>query len=49
MIYFDNAATAGRRPDSVAEAVLHALREVSANPGRSGRKVLDSVSLPTET
>ena len=35
-IYFDNAATAGRRPPEVAEAVSHALREVSANPGRSG-------------
>ena len=39
MIYFDNAATAGRRPDSVGEAVLHALREVSANPGRSGHRL----------
>jgi cysteine desulfurase family protein len=39
MIYFDNAATAGRRPDSVGEAVLRALREVSANPGRSGHRL----------
>ena len=38
-IYFDNAATAGRRPPEVEEAVLRALREVSANPGRSGHRL----------
>lgn len=36
MIYFDHAATCGRRPASVGRAMLHALEEVAANPGRSG-------------
>lgn len=35
MIYFDNAATGGRKPSSVVNAVAAALR-VSANPSRSG-------------
>lgn len=39
MIYLDNAATSGTKPESVYEAVNHALREVSGNPGRSGHKV----------
>ncbi|MHC5057200.1 MAG: aminotransferase class V-fold PLP-dependent enzyme [Planctomycetota bacterium] len=38
-INFDNAATAGRRPDAVGEAMLRALTEVPANPGRSGHAV----------
>lgn len=36
MIYFDNAATTGRKPPGVIMAVNRALRELSANPGRSG-------------
>lgn len=36
MIYLDNAATTGRKPYSVINAVAAALREYSANPGRSG-------------
>lgn len=36
MIYLDNAATTGRKPYSVINAVAAALREHSANPGRSG-------------
>lgn len=36
MIYFDNAATTGKKPPEVAAAVSRALREYSANPGRSG-------------
>ncbi len=39
MIYFDHAATAGIRPDSVGQAMLEALREASANPGRSGHRL----------
>ncbi len=35
-INFDNAATAGRRPEAVGEAMLRVLTEVPANPGRSG-------------
>jgi selenocysteine lyase/cysteine desulfurase len=38
MIYFDNAATGGRKPDQVLTAVGSALR-VCANPGRSGHKL----------
>ena len=38
MIYFDNAATGGRKPDSVLSAFASAAR-VCANPGRSGHKL----------
>lgn len=38
MIYFDNAATGGRKPDSVLSAVNSAIK-VCANPGRSGHKL----------
>ena len=38
MIYFDNAATGGRKPDQVLTAVQAAIR-VCANPGRSGHKL----------
>lgn len=36
MIYFDNAATGGRKPDSVIRAVTATLQGYCANPGRSG-------------
>ena len=38
MIYFDNAATGGRKPDCVMEAVSSSIK-VCANPGRSGHKL----------
>lgn len=38
MIYFDNAATGGRKPDRVVNAVTSAIR-LCANPGRSGHKL----------
>ena len=38
MIYFDNAATGGRKPDAVLSAVNAAIK-VCANPGRSGHKL----------
>jgi len=38
MIYFDNAATGGRKPDNVISAVSSAVK-VCANPGRSGHKL----------
>ncbi len=38
MIYLDNAATTGRKPPGVQEAVARALRGVTANPGRSGHQ-----------
>jgi len=36
MIYFDNAATMGKKPETVVEAVRNSLYWFSANPGRSG-------------
>ncbi len=38
MIYFDNAATTGVKPQSVINSVNLALKFYSANPGRSGYK-----------
>lgn len=38
MIYFDNAASGGRKPDCVLSAVNAAIK-VCANPGRSGHKL----------
>ena len=38
MIYFDNAATGGKKPDNVLNAVASAIK-VCANPGRSGHKL----------
>ena len=38
MLYFDNAATGGRKPDRVLTAVKGAI-EISANAGRSGHKL----------
>lgn len=38
MIYFDNAATGGRKPDAVLSAVKGAIT-LCANPGRSGHKL----------
>lgn len=38
MIYFDNAASGGRKPDCVQNAVLSAIK-VCANAGRSGHKL----------
>jgi cysteine desulfurase/selenocysteine lyase len=37
-IYLDNAATSHPKPEEVYRAVDHALRDVSANPGRSGHR-----------
>ena len=39
MIYFDNAATSFPKPECVISATARALRENSANPGRSGHKL----------
>lgn len=36
MINFDNAATTGRKPESVVNAVRSAMYNLSANPGRGG-------------
>lgn len=39
MIYFDNAATSWPKPPVVAQAVLHFMNEIGANPGRSGHRL----------
>ena len=39
MIYLDNAATTSPKPPVVREAVAAALRQYSANPGRSGHRM----------
>jgi len=35
-VYLDNAATSFPKPEKVYEAVLHAMRDVGASPGRGG-------------
>jgi cysteine desulfurase/selenocysteine lyase len=43
MIYFDNAATSWPKPPGVAEAMVHFLESVGANPGRAAhRQALES-------
>jgi cysteine desulfurase family protein len=39
LIYLDNAATSWPKPPGVAEAVLHYIQDVGANPGRSGHQL----------
>lgn len=38
MIYLDNAATTGEKPDMVKKAVMFAMNNLSANPGRGGHR-----------
>ncbi len=39
MIYLDNAATSWPKPSVVLDAVMHAMRDVGANPGRAGHRL----------
>ena len=39
MIYFDNAATTGKKPISSISAVIDAMKNYCANPGRSGHNL----------
>ncbi len=39
MIYFDNAATGGFKPNAVIESATTAIKYLSANPGRSGHRL----------
>lgn len=39
MIYLDNAATSWPKPHSVPEAMLHFLKDIGANPGRSAHRL----------
>jgi cysteine desulfurase family protein len=38
-IYLDNAATSYPKPEPVYQAVMHAMREVGASPGRGGHRL----------
>ncbi len=44
MIYLDNAATGGHKPQTVINAVNYTLKSLSANPGRSGHKLSTTAS-----
>lgn len=39
MIYLDNAATSFPKPNSVYQAIMEAMKDYGANPGRSGHKL----------
>jgi len=39
MIYFDNAATGGFKPQRVIDACTTAIKYLTANPGRSGHRL----------
>lgn len=39
MIYFDNAATSWPKPPGVVEAMVRFMKEIGANPGRSGHRL----------
>ncbi len=45
MIYFDNAATGGKKPPSVIRAVTRGLTEFCANPGRSGHSISQNAAM----
>ena len=45
MIYFDNAATGGKKPLGVINAVDKSLREYCANAGRSGHRLSEKAAL----
>jgi cysteine desulfurase family protein len=45
-VYLDNAATSFPKPESVYEAVMHAMRDVGASPGRGGyRRSLEAARI----
>ncbi len=43
-VYFDNAATSFHKPKEVKNAVLYAVENLTANPGRSGHKLSQNVA-----
>ena len=50
MIYFDNAATSWPKPPGVAEAMVHFMEAVGANPGRAAhRQALESGRIVYDT
>jgi len=44
MIYLDNAATSFHKPKCVKNAVIKAMENLTANPGRSGHKLAQDVA-----
>ncbi len=44
MIYFDNSASSLNKPQVVKQAVVNALKNYTANPGRSGHKMAQAVA-----
>lgn len=42
LIYLDHAATSWPKPDAVSEAMVRFLRDVGANPGRSGHRLANA-------
>lgn len=44
MIYFDNSATSFYKPKAVKNAVINAINNLTANPGRSGHKLSQRVA-----
>lgn len=44
MVYFDNAATSLYKPKEVQNAVIIAMKNLTANPGRSGHKLAQNVA-----
>lgn len=49
-VYLDNAATSYPKPEQVYQAVLHAMRDVGASPGRGGyRRSLDASRIVFQT
>ena len=44
LAYFDNAATSGKKPKTVAESVAYAIENYSANPGRSGHDLANKTA-----
>lgn len=50
LIYFDNSATSWPKPPGVAEAMVHFLTNIGANPGRSGHQLaIESSRIVYET
>ncbi|MDD5284232.1 MAG: aminotransferase class V-fold PLP-dependent enzyme [Desulfuromonadaceae bacterium] len=49
-IYLDNAATSFPKPETVYQAVVHAMRQVGASPGRGGhRRSLEAARMMFQT
>ena len=44
-VYFDNAATSLNKPDEVSFAVMDAIKNLTANPGRSSHDLSQRVAM----